>query len=130
MDIFKIVSLGIAAAVLAVFIREWRKEIALLISLLTVTLIFFAVIPNLKTVFEVFRNISEKIGLNEKYITIVLKVIGIAYVTQFGAELCRDAGETAVASKIEFGGKIMIVALSIPVLYSFLEVVESVINYA
>ena len=50
--------------------------------------------------------------------------------TQLGAELCRDAGEGAIASKIEFGGKIMIVALSVPVMYSFLEVVETVIGFS
>lgn len=130
MNVFKIVSLGLAATALAVLVKNWRKEIALQISLVAAVLIFFAVLPSLKTVFEVFRDISERIGLDAKYITIVLKVIGIAYVTQFGAELCRDAGESAVASKIEFGGKVMIVALSVPVMYSFLEVVESIINYS
>ena len=130
MDIFKIVSLGIAATALAVFVKNWRGEIALQISLIAVVLIFFAVIPKLKMVLDVFGDISNKIGLNGKYINIVLKVMGIAYITQFGAELCRDAGESAVASKIELGGKVMIVALSIPIMYSFMEVVESVINYS
>ena len=130
MDVFKIVSLGIAAAVLAVFVKNWRREIALQISLIAAALMFFYVLPYLKTVFEVFRDISERVGMDVKYITIVLKVIGIAYVAQFGAELCRDAGETAIASKIEFGAKVMIVALSVPVMYSFLEVVEKVISYS
>jgi len=130
MDIFKIVGIGIAAAVLAVFLRNWRGEIALQISLVAVIVIFFALLPNVKTMFGVFQDISVKIGVDAKYLKVILKVIGVAYVTQFGAELCRDAGEGAIASKIEFGGKVMIVAMSVPIMYSFLEVVEKIINYS
>ncbi len=128
MDIFKVVGLGLAAAVLAVFVKNWRAEIAIQISLVAAAVIFFMMVPYLKTVLEMFRDISNRIGLDVKYITLVLKVIGIAYITQFGAELCRDSGETAVASKIEFGGKVIIVTLSLPVLYSFLEVVETIVR--
>ncbi len=128
MDIFKIVGIGLSAAVLAVFIKNWRSEIAIQISLVAAAIIFFTAVPHLKIVFEMFRDVSNRIGLDIKYINLVLKVIGIAYVAQFGAELCRDAGESAVASKIEFGGKIIIVTLSIPVLYNFLEIIEAVIR--
>lgn len=129
MDIFKIAALGLAATVLAVFVKNWRAEIALQISLIAVIIIFFTVMPYLKTVLEMLRDISERTGVDSKYIRLVLKVIGIAYITQFGAELCRDAGEGAVASKIEFGGKVIILSLSMPVMYSFLEVVEKIIRF-
>lgn len=128
MDIFKIVGIGLAAAILAVFIKNWRGEIAIQISLVAAAIMFFMAVPYIKTVFEMFRDISNRIGLDIKYINLVLKVIGIAYVAQFGAELCRDSGESALASKIEFGGKIIIVTLSMPVLYSFLEIIETVIR--
>ena len=120
MDIFKIVGIGLSAAALAVFIKNWRSEIAIQISLIAAAIMFFMVVPYLKALFEMFRDISNRIGLDVKYISLVLKIIGIAYVAQFGAELCRDSGESALASKIEFGGKIMIVTLSMPVFYSFL----------
>ncbi len=129
MDIFKIVGVGLSAAVLAVFIKNWRSEIAIQISLIAAAIIFFMVIPYLKALLEMFRDISNRIGLDVKYISLVLKVIGIAYVAQFGAELCRDSGESALASKIEFGGKVIIVVLSMPVLYSFLEIIEAVIRF-
>ncbi len=128
MDIFKIVGIGLSAAVLAVFIKNWRSEIAIQISLVAAAIIFFIAVPYLKIIFQMFRDISNRIGLDVKYINLVLKVIGIAYVAQFGAELCRDSGESALASKIEFGGKIIIVTLSMPVLYSFLEIIEAVIR--
>ena len=129
MHIFKIVALGIAATILAVFLKNWRAEIAIQISLLTVALIFFAALPYLKTVLVMFEDISERCGIESQYISIILKTLGIACVTQIGAELCRDAGECAVASKIEFGGKVMIVTLSMPILYSFLEIVERIVRF-
>ncbi len=129
MDIFKIVGLGLAAAILAVFVKNWRAEIAIMISVAAAIIIFLAVAPYLKAVLETFEDISNQIGLDIKYITVVLKVIGIAYVTQFGAELCRDAGESAIAAKIEFGGKVIIMALSMPVMYQFLEVVDTIIRF-
>ena len=128
MDIFKIVGIGLSAAVLAAFIKNWRGEIAIQISLIAAAIMFFMAVPYLKNLLEMFRDISNRIGLEVKYISLVLKVIGIAYVAQFGAELCRDSGESALASKIEFGGKVMIVTLSMPVLYSFLEIIETVIR--
>ncbi|MBQ7096560.1 MAG: stage III sporulation protein AD [Clostridia bacterium] len=130
MEVFKIVGLGLSAAIISVFVKNWRAELSMQISLIAAVVIFFTVLPYMKTVFSVFEDISDRIGLDGSYMKIVLKVIGIAYVTQLGAELCRDAGESAIASKIEFGGKIMIVALSVPVMYSFLEVVETVINFS
>ncbi len=130
MEVFKIVGLGLSAAIISVFVKNWRAELSMQISLVAAVVIFFTILPYMKTVFSVFADISDRIGLDGSYMKIVLKVIGIAYVTQLGAELCRDAGEGAIASKIEFGGKIMIVALSVPVMYSFLEVVETVINFS
>ena len=129
MDIFKIVGLGLAAAILAVFIKNWRAEVSIMISVAAAIIIFLAISPYLKTLLGNFRDISNQIGLDIKYITVVLKVIGIAYVTQFGAELCRDAGEGAIASKIEFGGKVIIMALSMPIMYQFLEVVDTIIRF-
>ena len=58
-----------------------------------------------------------------------LKTMGIAYVTQFAAELCRDSGQSSIASKIELGGKVIIVTLSMPLLYNFLGVVEKIAKF-
>lgn len=129
MDIFKIVGVGVAAATLAVFLKNWKPELAIGISLTAATIVFFMVIPYLKAVVMMVKNISEQTGIESKYIVLVLKVTGIAYIAQFGAELCRDAGETSVAAKIEFAGKIMIMALSMPVIYKLLEIINRIIHF-
>lgn len=129
MDIFKIVGLGISAAVLAVILRRNRPEIAVQLSLAAVAAILMIAMPYLKSVLTMFRDISDQIGLENKYIKVVLKIIGIAYTAQFGAELCRDAGESAVASKIELAGKLIIMTLSMPIMYKLLEVVGAIVRF-
>ncbi len=129
MDIFKIAGIGIAAAVFAVFIKGWKPELAMQVSLVATIIILASVLPYLKVVVDMLRDISNQAGIESGYLVVVLKVIGIAYVAQFASELCRDAGESAIASKIEVGGKIIIITISMPIIYSLLEIVNEIIHF-
>ncbi len=129
MDIFKIAGIGIAAAVFAVFIKGWRPELAIQVSLIATIIILAAVLPYLKVVADMLRDIIAQADIESKYIGIVLKIVGIAYIAQFASELCRDAGEGAIASKIEIAGKIIIMTMSMPIIYSLLEVVNEIIRF-
>ncbi len=129
MDIFKIAGIGISAAVFAVFIRGWKPELAMQVSLVATVVILASVLPYLKIIVEMLRDISQQAGIESRYINVILKVIGIAYIAQFASELCRDAGESAIASKIEVGGKIIIMTISMPIIYSLLEVVNEIIKF-
>ena len=128
MDIFRVTGIGLSAMVLAVLLRGQRPETAIQISLLASAVIFFITVPYIRSLTALFAEISNRIGVDIKYITLVMKVIGIAYVTQFGAELCRDAGEGSIASGIELAGKVVIMTMSMPVMYRLLEVVEQIMR--
>lgn len=128
MDIEKVVGIGITAVVLAVLLRGYRPEIAALVSIAAVTIIFVIISPYLKSVMAMFVDLSEQIGIEMQYIVIVIRVIGVAYIAQLGAEISRDAGEGAIGTKIEMGGKVIIIALSMPVIYKLFEVIGEVIN--
>lgn len=128
MDMFKVVGIGVSAAVLAVFVKNWKPELAMTISLIASAVMFFSAMPYLKSVVTMLRDISAQVGIESKYIRLILKLMGIAYIAQFGAELCRDAGETAIASKIEFAGKVIITAISFPVMYKLLELVNDIVR--
>lgn len=129
MDIFKIVGLGLAAATLAVFVKSWRPELAIGISLAAAAVIFIFAMPYLKAVVAMINDLSEQVGIESRYIGLVIKVTGIAYIAQFGAELCRDAGESSVASKLEFAGKVIIMTLSMPLVYKLLKIVNDIIHF-
>ena len=128
MTIEKIIGIGIVAVILSVMIKGYRPEISVGITIITVAILFMIVSPQLKCVMVFFVVIAEKIGVEMQYIVVVIKVIGVAYLTQISAEICKDAGENAIGTKIEFGGKIVIIVLSTPVMYRLLEVVSQVIN--
>ena len=129
MEIFKIAGLGIAAVAIAVFVKNWKPELAMQISLSAAIVILITVLPYLKTAINMLKDISEQTGLDNSQIGLVLKVVGIAYIAQFASELCRDAGENAVATKIELAGKIIIMTLSMPVIYRLMGIVNDIISF-
>ncbi|MGI6705469.1 MAG: stage III sporulation protein AD [Clostridia bacterium] len=127
MDILQIVGVGIIAAVLAVILKAQKKEFAIHISIAAGILIFLFVLGKLVSIVNVLQDMANKIKLDFAYLTTVLKIIGIAYVAEFGSQVCKDAGEGAIASKIEFGGKIIIMTLAIPIVMALLNMIIEII---
>lgn len=126
MEIFQIVGLALIAAVLSVILKSERPEIAMEISIVTGIVIFLMLIFKISAVLSLLQEIASKVNIDFVYVTTILKIVGIAYITTFGAEVCRDAGEGAIASKIEFAGKILIMVLAIPVLMAVLETILTI----
>lgn len=122
MDIFKIIGIGLAGGVLSIAVKQYRKEYALLVGLATVAVILFLALDTLSAAIEQIRFITESSGVDMRYFTAVMKVVGVAYITQFGAEVLRDSGESAIAMKVEFAGKVFILGLTLPIITEFLEV--------
>lgn len=122
MDIFKIIGVGLAGGILSVTIKQYKKEYAVLVGLVTVTAILFLTADTLLDVVGQISLLTEKSGVDARYFTAVIKVTGVAYITQFGAEILRDGGEGAVALKVELAGKIFILGLTMPIITEFLEV--------
>ena len=127
MDIFKILGLGLISAVLCVFIKNTKPEFSLLLSIITSVVLILFIIPHFRQVIFELKEISEIIDVDNAYFVPVFKVIGIAYITQIGGELCRDSGENAIASKIELAGKIAIIIITIPVAYKMISVINGII---
>lgn len=127
MDIMKIVVIGLIATILAVILREQKPEIAMQVSIVTGLIIFIFVITKLSSVLAVLKYFASKTNIDLMYFTTILKVIAIAYITEFGAQVCKDAGESSIASKIEFGGKVIIMIMAIPILAALLDTITKLI---
>lgn len=127
MDIFKITALGIFSAVLCVFIKNIRPEISILLSLSGAMVILFFILPSLRDISDALKGLADAVGLDEMYLFPVLKVVGISYITEIGGALCKDAGEEAIASKINLAGKIIIVSLALPVAYKMISIIDGII---
>ena len=127
MSIAQIVGVGIVAAALAVTVRMERPEFGMLIGVCGSVLIFFLVLPQLNAVIKIFRDLASEIPTDAGYISIILKIVGIAYIAEFGAQVCADAGENAIASKIELSGKILVMLLSAPIILGIMQMIGSVL---
>ena len=127
MDIFKIVGLGIISTLLCLLLKNSRPEISMVLSLVSTIILLFYILPFIKQIFSALNNISQLIGVDREYVEPVFKVIGIAYITQIGGDLCKDAGESAIASKIELAGKIAIILLALPIAYKMISVINGII---
>lgn len=124
MDIMKIVIIGVIATILAVILKEEKPEIALQVSIVTGLMIFIFVVTKLNSVIAVMKYFASKTNIDLLYFSTILKVIALAYITEFGAQVCRDAGEGSIASKIELAGKVLIMILAVPILAALLDVVS------
>ncbi len=125
----RIIGIGLVTAVLSLLIKQQRPELAIALPILGGTAIIFCLAPYLQATIAMFTNLAGQVGMEYQYLRLIIKMIGIAYLCQFAAELCRDAGEGTMAGKIELGGKILILSLSMPIVYQLLDLVEAIINF-
>ncbi|MBE3588586.1 MAG: stage III sporulation protein AD [Thermoanaerobacteraceae bacterium] len=121
MEVMQIVGLGIVAAVMAVTIRHNKPEMAVLLSIATGLILFLMVLGKIGAVIDVLKELAARANLNMVYLGTILKIVAIAYIAEFGAQICRDAGEGAVAAKIEFAAKILVLVLAVPIVIAVLQ---------
>lgn len=126
MDILHIVGIGVVATVLIVILRAQRPEIALQVSIMTGIIVFLLIAGKLAAVLELINSYTRKVNIDMIYLTTLLKVVGIAYIAEFGAEVCRDAGESSIASKVELGAKVIIMVLAVPIITSMLDLIINI----
>lgn len=126
-EIIKIVGIGLIALVLIIIVKQYRPEFALYISLIAGVLILCLAIDNLQSVINLLKQICQKSGVNSKFLGILLKMTGIAFLAEFSISICKDAGEAAIASKVELGSKAIIISMSIPIIYNLLEVILKIL---
>lgn len=127
MEIIQIIGLGFVVMLLILIIKQQRPEMAIQLGLTLSAIIFLMVLSKLDVVLNLFRDLAEKANISQMYLNTILKIIGIAYVTEFGAQVCRDAGEGAVAGKIEFAGKILVMVLAVPIIALVLDTIVRLI---
>jgi stage III sporulation protein AD len=127
MTVFQWVGFAVTSALLAVFVRERHQEAGLMISLAAGLILFLAAAGQIQAVYQAVDAIAAKAGVNLSYLATVMKVMGIAYLTEFGSQICKDAGEGSIAAKLEMGGKIMVLILSLPVFFAALDMILTLI---
>jgi len=123
MEIIQIVIFCIIANIIIVMLKAHRPEIAVQASLAVGVIVFALIISRLSPIFDFIKIYTGKANINSQYIPVLIKIVGIAYITEFGAEVCRDAGENSIASKVEMAGKVLITILAVPIVTTLLELI-------
>ena len=127
MDITQISLIAIVATILAVTVKEQKPEFSILISIVTGLIIFAVLSSYLHSIILVLNDISNGINLDLSFIGIIFKIVSIAYISEFSSHVCKDAGENAIAAKVELAGKVLILFSSAPIILSLLEMLSELV---
>lgn len=123
MELFNVVVLSIVSVFIVSILKKTQKEMAIAVTLILGILVFILVIDKLAYIVEKIIEMSSKISYANAYIKTLLKMTGIALISEYTASICKDSGEEAIANKLEFAGKVLILFLSLPLILSLLDVI-------
>lgn len=127
MEIVKIIGVGLVALIIIVILKQYRPEFAMYVSLSAGVIIFALIFTKLSGIIEILKNLSSKAAINNQFIVLLIKITGIAILTEFAVSVCKDTGETAIANKVDLGGKVIIMSMSIPIMCSLLETIVQIL---
>lgn len=127
MEIIKILGIGLISLILIIVIKQYKPEFAIYISLISGTLILMMVFTKLTEVIGLLSSYGSRLSVNGKFIILLVKITGIAVLTEFAVSICKDSGESSIANKVDIAGKAIIISISIPIISSLLETILKIL---
>ena len=103
MEIVKIAGIGIVALIIIMILKQYRPEFVIYVSLIAGVMILVLIIDKLSGIINLLTNLSNKMNINQEFLKVLIKITGIAFLTEFAVSICKDSGETAIASKVDLG---------------------------
>ena len=127
MDIIKIIGVAFIAVIIIVILNQYRPEFAIYASIIAGVLILTLASGTLSGIIDMINSISSKTNINSEFLVILIKITGIAILTELAVSICKDSGESAIASKVDIGGKIIIISMSIPIINALIDTVVKIL---
>ena len=124
MDILRIAVLGIAGVLLALLLQKEKSEYSMFISMAVCICIFIYILGKVETVINFAKKMQTFVAVDQTYITLILKMVGITYVAEFAMNICKDAGYQTIATQIDLFCKLSVMVLSMPVLLAILDTIS------
>lgn len=121
MEIVKVVAFAFIALFIVLILKDRKQELAIQVSIIAGIFIFLFLINKITIILQILEQLSLKANIDFIYLNTVFKILGIAYLSSFCSQICNDAGESSIGSKVEFAGKILILVLAIPILMAVLQ---------
>jgi stage III sporulation protein AD len=124
MNILSIVGLAVVGLLMVGLVRQASSEMATLLTMALGVVLFLWVVDSLAEAVRSLEDLALRARIQPEYIKVILKTVGISYIAGFSAQMCRDAGESALASKVELAGKVIILLIAIPVFRAIVSALE------
>lgn len=126
--IFMLVGIALISAVICILLKQYRPELSMLVSVICGVVVFALLMSYLSPVFDTINRLLKLANVNGEYIKAMIKALGICYVTQLATDSCVDAGQAAIASKVELCGKVFIVLISLPLFENIVSIAISLMK--
>lgn len=126
-DIFKIAAISLIGVVLSLILKGYKPVFSTYVIITTIMVIFIMILYKLSYVFEFLTEIYNQLSYGRNFFPIIIKVLAVAYIADFTAQICKDSGESAIAGKVELAGKVMIFYLAIPIIVTIMELLNSIL---
>lgn len=121
--IFKIIGVGLITCVAVLIVKPVRSDFAMLISMVGGMIILVMILSSLTTAISLIKSIANQTGIDGNLLSLVFKIIGVGYLTEFTASMCADAGSGGLGDKVLLGGKVVILVMALPIITSILTIV-------
>lgn len=121
----RIILAGAAAAIFALWIRPLKPEYGTFLSLGAMLLLFGAAVSQLDSILSLIRDLADATGLDSVYFKILLKIMGLAWISQLASDICKDAGCGSISRQIDIYGKLLILSVSLPVVTALVDTIET-----
>ncbi len=124
MELLKIIGVAFVTAITSILLKSTKPELSFAVTITGIIVILLFILEAMQSTLAIFANISKLTGIENGLIKVLVKIVGVGYLTEFAAGILNDFGSSAVADKVVLGGKITIVVLSLPVLEGLLTMVR------
>jgi len=121
MEIAQVIGLALVTTILLLILRQEQPVMAVVLSVVFSVVIFIFLVDKIASIINVMKELSRRAEVNHFFLATILKILGVAYLGEFTAAICQDAGAETVAKKVEFASKIIIAVLALPILMAILE---------
>jgi len=128
MEILKIAAIALSGVILAALLKSINKDVSLYVILATAVVILISVLGLISEIFSFIENIYGRVTYGREFFPVIIKVLIVAYITDFTAQLCKDAGENSIGSKVELAGKVIIFYIAMPILTSIIGLVDELLK--
>ena len=120
MDVVKIIGIAFITLIFTIILKEYRKDFAIYAVIIGGGLILFYSMDTISSIINFINNLSNKTNISSEFIKLLIKITAISILIEFAVSICKDCGENAIANKLDLGGKVIVISMSIPVISTML----------